>query len=107
MAIREFHEETGRTVERCATGGDLVPLGSVRQKGGKLVQAWAFEGDWPDGEPLRSNTFEMEWPPRSGRRQQFPEVDQGKFVSRETADRLMNEAQRAFIPRLLAHLAAD
>ena len=104
VAIREFQEETGRSVESCAGGGDLIPLGTVRQKGGKLVHGWAFEGDWSDGEPVRSNMFEMEWPPRSGRRQRFPEVDQGEFVPLEEVERRINEAQSTFIERLLSHL---
>jgi predicted NUDIX family NTP pyrophosphohydrolase len=68
-ALREFKEETGFTAK-----GPFIPLSAVKQKSGKIVHAFAFEGDF-DPEKSSSNTFEMEWPPRSGRRQSFPEVD--------------------------------
>src|SRR6184192_2442889 len=70
VARREFREELGSD----APDGELMPLGSVRQAGGKVVQAWAASGDL-DPAAIRSMTFEMEWPPRSGRTQAFPEVD--------------------------------
>jgi len=75
-AMREFEEETGI---RPTT--PFLELGSVTQKGGKVVHAWAFVGDYDDSQPVRSNTFEMEWPPRSGIMQSFPEVDRGQFLS--------------------------
>ena len=68
-AQREFAEETGYR-----PGGEAIPLGSAKQPGGKAVHVWAIEEDW-DPADLQSNTFEMEWPPRSGRRQSFPELD--------------------------------
>ena len=68
-ARREFQEETGFAIE-----GDFLDLGTVRQTGGKLVTAWALEGDC-DPSAVHSNTFEMEWPPRSGKKQTFPEID--------------------------------
>ncbi|MBN9023982.1 MAG: NUDIX domain-containing protein, partial [Rhizobiales bacterium] len=78
-ARREFAEETGVAVE-----GDLVPLGTFRQPGGKLVTAYAARGDIdPDG--IRSNSFTMEWPPRSGRMAEFPEVDRGGWFDLATA----------------------
>src|SRR5690349_16945320 len=79
-ARREFEEEIGVA----AGDGPFLPLGEVTQRGGKRVQAWAFEGDF-DGRPLRSNTFEIEWPPRSGRRQAFPELDRAQFFTLEDA----------------------
>jgi len=63
-ARREFAEETGQTIEACGFSGSFLPLGSVRQAGGKLVEAWAFEGDWPEGAVLAGNSFSLEWPPR-------------------------------------------
>ena len=100
-AIREFREETGivREPER------YLDLGEVRQRGGKRVLAWAFEGDWTQ-QPLHSNTFELEWPPRSGRLQAFPEIDRAEFFSLEVAARKMNSAQVEFLGRLQALLGA-
>ena len=76
-AQREFEEETGITPR-----GEYRSLGSVRQKGGKLVRAWAFAcpDGYDDSKPIRSNTFTMEWPPRSGKQQEFPEVDAARFA---------------------------
>ncbi len=68
-AIREFREETGLTPE-----GPYLPLGSIKQKGGKWVHAWAFEGAWQKEEGIRCNTFKVEWPYKSGRWQDYPEV---------------------------------
>ena len=99
-ACREFEEETGVPV-RDAT---FTPLGHVRQKGGKVVHAWAFAGDC-DPEAIRSNTYEVEWPPRSGRRQVFPEVDRAGFFDPDTARRKLLPAQSPFVDRALA--AAD
>ncbi len=101
-ACREFAEETGQTLERCAPGAQPRSLGSVRQRGGKIVLAWAVEGAWPSGAELASNEFEMEWPPRSGRRQLFPEVDRGGFFGIDDARAKLNPAQVAFLDRLLA-----
>jgi predicted NUDIX family NTP pyrophosphohydrolase len=91
----EFEEELGiRPPE------DWIELGSVQQKGGKTVHAWAFAGDLePDFKPA-SNTFEMEWPPGSGKTQPFPEVDQARFFSLELARSKINQAQTIFLDRL-------
>ena len=94
-AIREFTEETGITPR-----GEFIPLGAVKQKSGKTVQAWAFAGDWDETEPVKSNTFELEWPPHSGIKQTFPEIDRALFFSVPEALEKVNEAQREFILRL-------
>jgi predicted NUDIX family NTP pyrophosphohydrolase len=94
-ARREFEEETGIV----APEEGLIPLGEVRQKGGKRVAAWAFEGDC-DPAAIESGSFELEWPPRSGRRQLFPEVDRADFFPASRARAKLNEAQVAFIDRL-------
>ncbi len=93
-ARREFTEETG-----FEASGPLEPLGQVRQKNGKLVTAWAFEGDC-DPTALRSNTFTMEWPPRSGQLGEFPEVDRGGWFSIEAAHGKINPGQRPLLDRL-------
>ena len=95
-AIREFEEETG-----IRPAGPFTELGSIVQKGGKVVHAWAFEGDWDDSLPIRCNTFEMEWPPRSGRVQSFPEVDCGRFFGLEEARLKLREAQWPLVQRLI------
>ena len=95
----EFEEELG-----FAAAGEWIALGSVKQKGGKLVHAWAFEGDLPEPFQLRSNEFELEWPPRSGRRAKFPEVDQAAFFSEAAAREKINPAQLLFLDRLLERL---
>ena len=95
VARREFHEELGTA----APDGDATPLGEVRQAGGKLVHAWALPGDL-DVSQMTSNTFELEWPPRSGRMQVFPEVDRADWFDLDTARRKLLLAQRAFIDRL-------
>jgi len=92
----EFKEELGIEAH-----GDWMELGSVKQKGGKTVQAWAFVGDLEDDFKLASNTFEMEWPPRSGKMQRFPEVDRGSFFRMEEARKKINAAQTAFLDRLI------
>jgi predicted NUDIX family NTP pyrophosphohydrolase len=98
----EFEEEVGFHPE---SSRGWIELGSIKQKGGKTVRAWAFEGDLPDSFKLKSNTFEMEWPPRSGKREQFPEIDQALFFSEEVARRKINPTQVAFLDRLRAVLA--
>lgn len=98
-ARREFEEETGFVAD-----GPFLPLGSVRQKSGKLVHAWAFEGDC-DPSALRSNGFEMEWPPRSGRMQQFPEIDRAEFFDIERARERLNPAQVDFLDELVEALS--
>ncbi len=96
-ALREFEEETGTRPDE----GELADLGSVRQKSGKVVQAWALEGDL-DATAIRSNTFELEWPPRSGRTQAFPEVDRAEWFGVTEACERINPAQAAFVERLQA-----
>lgn len=96
----EFEEELGIAPQ--ITKG--IELGSIKQKGGKTVRAWAFEGDLPAGFVLRSNTFEVEWPPRSGSARTFPEVDRARFFPVEEARAKLNPAQIAFLDRLLVAL---
>jgi predicted NUDIX family NTP pyrophosphohydrolase len=95
-ARREFEEELG-----IRPSGDLFPLGSIKQKGGKTVHAWGFEGDLPTSFKLRSNAFEMEWPLRSGKLKAFPEIDRAEFFGEETARRKINPAQAEFLDRLV------
>jgi predicted NUDIX family NTP pyrophosphohydrolase len=94
-ALREFEEETGMRPDAIS----FIALGSVKQRGGKVVDAWAFEGDW-QGRALRGNTFELEWPPRSGRKQTFPEIDRVAFFTLEEARSKLNLAQLEFLDRL-------
>ncbi|HYE53300.1 MAG TPA: NUDIX domain-containing protein [Chitinophagaceae bacterium] len=94
-ARREFEEETGQTIS-----GKFIALTPQRLKSGKQVMAWAVEGDI-DEKKIRSNTFEMEWPPKSGRRQSFPEVDKGGWFDVETAKQKINERQAALIEDFL------
>jgi len=95
---REFEEETGLVAK-----GPYTPLRSITQQVGKVVQAWAFEGDC-DAESLKSTTFSLEWPPRSGRRQEFPEVDRGGWFSLEEARRRILPAQAALLDELAAKM---
>jgi predicted NUDIX family NTP pyrophosphohydrolase len=95
VAKREFEEETG-----ACPHGDFLPLGEVVQPGRKIVTAWALEGDF-DPATLTSNRFELEWPPRSGRKASFPEVDRAQWFSPADAQRKILAAQREFIIRLL------
>jgi predicted NUDIX family NTP pyrophosphohydrolase len=99
-ALREFEEETGAALPP----GELIELGSVKQKGGKVVSAWAAEGDL-DAESVRSNTFTMEWPPRSGRTAEFPEIDRAAWFGIEAAREKLIAAQGAFLDRLLERLS--
>lgn len=94
-ALRELEEETGVALD----AGGLMDLGEVRQRGGKVVRAWACEGDL-DVTRLVSNTFTMEWPPRSERQQEFPEVDRAAWFGVDEARRRINPAQAAFLDRL-------
>jgi len=98
-AEREFEEETG-----IQPAGPYIELGSIRQKGGKVVHAWAFEGDPDPSQPIRSNTFEMQWPPGSGRIQCFPEVDRAQFFSLAEGRLKLKEAQWALVERLVTAL---
>ena len=97
----EFEEELGIAAPAVA---NWIGLGSVKQKGGKIVHAWAFEGECPTDFVAVSNTFELEWPPRSGRMQQFPEIDRAGFFSIEEARRKLKEAQIPFLDRLVEAL---
>lgn len=99
-ARREFAEETGTRPD-----GAALPLGSIRQKAGKTVHAWAVEGDL-DASRIVSNTMRIEWPPRSGRWTEIPEVDRCAWLDPDTARRKLNPAQAAFVDRLLESLAA-
>lgn len=95
-ALREFEEETGFRVE--ARGAH--PLGKVRLNSGKIISAWAFEGDF-DTASMRSNHFSMEWPPRSGRMQSFPEVDRAAWFPLPAAAEKLHPAQRGFLDQLI------
>ena len=95
----EFQEELG-----VAASGNWMTLGSIKQKGGKTVHAWAFAGELKDDFKLVSNTFEMEWPPRSGKVQHFPEVDRASFFPLEEARGKINVAQTVFLDRLIEQL---
>ena len=95
-ALREFEEETGTKPDE----GQLSDLGTVKQKSGKVVQAYGLEGDL-DADAIRSNTFTMEWPPRSGRQAEFPEVDRAQWFTVEAARERINPAQSAFLDRLI------
>jgi predicted NUDIX family NTP pyrophosphohydrolase len=99
-ARREFAEETGSVLQ-----GDLVPLGWARQPSGKTIHAWAVEAD-VDVSKLTSNTFAMEWPPKSGKRREFPEVDKGGWFSLAVAKEKILKGQRAFLERLSTGLEA-
>jgi predicted NUDIX family NTP pyrophosphohydrolase len=99
VALREFEEETGQSPPE----GELVPLGEVRQKGGKVVSAWAAPGDL-DADTITSNTFTMEWPPRSGTRREFPEVDRAGWFDLATAREKLLPAQAGLVDRLAERL---
>ena len=100
-ALRELEEELGSLPSISSEG--LVGLGEVRQTSGKRVRAWAAEGDF-DPATLRSNTFTMQWPPRSGREQEFPEVDRAEWFSPARAREKLIAAQAVFVDRLLERL---
>jgi predicted NUDIX family NTP pyrophosphohydrolase len=94
-AKREVREETGWAIE-----GTFLPLAPVKQKGGKIVHAWAVEGDY-DAAAIRSNGFVMEWPPKSGRMQEFPEIDRAEWFAIDTARAKIHSGQAALLDRLL------
>jgi predicted NUDIX family NTP pyrophosphohydrolase len=98
-AQREFAEETG-----CAIRGDLLPLAPLKQPSGKLIAAWAFQGDCDAGS-IQSNTFSLEWPPGSGRRQEFPEVDRAVWFTLEEAKARIIPGQVGFLEELQQNLA--
>ena len=99
-ALREFAEELGTP----PPDAPLTDLGEVRQRAGKRVTAWALAGDL-DASAVRSNTFMLEWPPRSGQLREFPEVDRAGWFSIAEARRKLLPAQTPFLDRLLEHLA--
>jgi predicted NUDIX family NTP pyrophosphohydrolase len=98
-AMREFNEETG-----IIPAGDFIPLGSIIQKGGKEVFAWAFKGDLPPLFEHLCNFIKIEWPPRSGKYMEFPEVDKVEFFNVSTAKEKIKETQIPLIERLEEHL---
>jgi predicted NUDIX family NTP pyrophosphohydrolase len=100
VARREFKEELGLDAS-----AELIELGSVKQKGGKVVHAWAAEGDLPKDFELHCNTFKLEWPPKSGRFTDCPEIDKAQFFDLPTAREYINAAQVEFIERLEEKLA--
>jgi predicted NUDIX family NTP pyrophosphohydrolase len=102
VARREFEEESGHV----APEGPLIPLGEIRQKGGKLVVAWAVEGDL-DPSAATSNTFELEWPPRSGRIQAFPEIDRVAWFGPDEARVKIKAAQIPFVDTLEREVAGN
>jgi predicted NUDIX family NTP pyrophosphohydrolase len=100
VARREFEEETGLAIDPAAPS---IDLGSIVQKGGKVVHAWAVEGDL-DAAEAHSNEFEMEWPPRSGRRERYPEIDRVEWFDLDEARRRVKPTQVPLIDRLEASL---
>jgi predicted NUDIX family NTP pyrophosphohydrolase len=95
-AQREFEEETG-----VKPIGPFISLKPIKQKGGKIVQAWAFKGDC-DPSVVKSNTFTLEWPPRSGRQMEFPEIDRAEFFDLDTARKKIKAGQEALLEELEA-----
>ncbi len=93
-AYREFKEETS-----CSAQGEVSPLTTLKQPSGKIIQAWALEGDC-DADAIRSNTFSLEWPPNSGRRQEFPEVDRAAWFPLEIARKKIIRGQAGFLEEL-------
>ena len=100
-AQREFEEETG-----IRPSGPFVALASVRQKGGKVVHAWAFEGEC-DPDRIQSNTFTMEWPPHSGEQREFAEIDRAGFFDLQTAKPKIKAAQWGLVAELEMRLRAE
>jgi len=95
-AKREFEEETGQAID-----GNFISLGSIKQKSGKIVYAWAIEGNI-NHETIFSNTCEIEWPPRSGKKLTIPEIDRAAWFGVDEAKRKINPAQAELIDRLVA-----
>ncbi|MGE9295905.1 MAG: NUDIX domain-containing protein [Puniceicoccales bacterium] len=106
VARREFAEEIGHAPPP-AGEADYWPLDTIKQKGGKVVHAWAFRGEWPAERELRSNTFPIEWPPKSGKVIEIPEVDRVAMVTLDEARRLLKPTQHPFLERLAALLASE
>jgi predicted NUDIX family NTP pyrophosphohydrolase len=101
VAKREFFEETGVPIE-----GELIPLTAQKQKGGKTIYAWAVEGNL-DASTIKSNLFELEWPPKSGKKQWFPEVDKAEWFSLQAATQKINPGQVALIDELIEKLGLE
>ncbi|HYF68344.1 MAG TPA: NUDIX domain-containing protein [Ohtaekwangia sp.] len=99
-AQREFFEETG-----IAPSGTFYDLGTSKTKAGKIIHAWSFLGSWNEHDGIKSNTFELEWPPRSGRKIQVPEADRGAWVTYHDACKLINVNQVCFLDRAKQHHA--
>jgi predicted NUDIX family NTP pyrophosphohydrolase len=97
-AMREFEEETG-----IKPSGEFVPLDDIRQPSGKIITAWAFEGDCSPAE-IRSNLFSMEWPPKSGKTREFPEIDRASWFSLEDAKARILKGQVGFLDRLISRV---
>ena len=95
----EFAEEVGLEPK-----GPYLPLGTIKQKGGKIVHAWAVEGDLPPDFVQCSNTFQLEWPPRSGQMQSFPEIDRAEFFAEKLARKKIKPTQAPFLDGLIAAL---
>lgn len=95
-ALREFTEETGITPTP-----PFLDIGSIKQKGGKVVKAWAFEGDWDPEAGIKCNEFILEWPPRSGKMVKFPEVDRAVWMRYEEAKEAIIKEQIPFLERIL------
>jgi predicted NUDIX family NTP pyrophosphohydrolase len=101
-AIREFTEETGLTSQE-----PYAPIGQIKQKRGKIVHAWTFIGAWNEEGGIKSNLFSIEWPPRSGKMQSFPEQDKGAWMNMDRAKEAMITEQTPFLERAReVHLAA-
>lgn len=100
-ARREFEEETGLSLQ-----GKFLPLGETKQAGGKIVMVWAVEGDC-DPTVLKSNTFQMEWPPKSKRMAEFPEVDRWAWFSPREAEERILKGQQIFLERLYAKIVDE
>jgi predicted NUDIX family NTP pyrophosphohydrolase len=99
-AKRELNEETG-----CSADGDFIPLAPIKQRDGKLIIVWAVEGDC-DPRTVKSNTFTIEWPPRSGKRAEFPEVDRAQWFTLEAAKEKILKGQIGFLIDLQQALSA-
>ena len=100
-AKREFQEETGFEAQ-----GKFLPLGEIAQPSGKVITAWAIEGDC-SSVAIRSNTFSMEWPPKSGRRQEFPEVDRAAWLDLVDARKRIVPGQGEFLARLVKQIPSS
>ena len=103
-AKREFEEETGASLS-AVSHGDFLALIPIKQAGGKIVSAWSVEGDF-DPTLLRSNVFEMEWPPKSGKKKEFPEVDRAAWFSPEDAHRKLLASQAPLLNEFLARVTS-